>query len=222
MADTEVPVPSSALTAAEEENIFYHESAVNAVWTGARLALGSLTFLFGAFAFSYFYLRSVNSDNRWEGTGYVAPSMVIGTVIMILAVVSAGLHYGVLQQIKAGHKRVWQIGALIALLLGLAAVAMQITELATLPFWPGSSGYASVFTGFYPVFLTTQLAALIWLEILIARSRFIPGISFVEQPPTHAEVFKVQRFQASLSAFSTVWIYMALMSLLFWVLFYVF
>ena len=222
MADTEVPVPPSALTATEEEQIFYHESAVNAVWTGARLALGSLTFLFGAFAFAYFYLRSVNSDNRWEGTGYVPPSMVIGTVIMILAVVSAGLHYGALQRIKAGHKRVWQIGALIALLLGLAAVAMQITELATLPFWPGSSGYASVFTGFYPVFLTAQLAVLIWLEILVARSRFIPEISFVEQPPTHAEVFKVQRFQASLSAFSTVWTYMALMSLLFWVLFYVF
>lgn len=222
MADTEVPVPPPALTATEEEAIFYHESAVNAVWTGARLALGSLTFLFGAFAFAYFYLRSVNSDNRWEGTGYVPPSMVLGTVIMILAVVSAGLHYGALQQIKAGHKRVWQIGALIALLLGLAAVAMQITELATLPFWPGSSGYASVFTGFYPVFLTAQLAVLIWLEILVARSRFIPEISFVEQPPTHAEVFKVQRFQASLSAFSTVWTYMALMSLLFWVLFYVF
>jgi heme/copper-type cytochrome/quinol oxidase subunit 3 len=222
MADTEVPVPPSALTATEEEQIFYHESAVNAVWTGARLALGSLTFLFGAFAFAYFYLRSVNSDNRWEGAGYVPPSMVLGTVIMILAVVSAGLHYGALQQIKAGHKRVWQIGALIALLLGLAAVAMQITELATLPFWPGSSGYASVFTGFYPVFLTAQLAVLIWLEMLVARSRFIPEISFVEQPPTHAEVFKVQRFQASLSAFSTVWTYMALMSLLFWVLFYVF
>jgi heme/copper-type cytochrome/quinol oxidase subunit 3 len=137
-------------------------------------------------------------------------------------VVSAGVHYIVLQQIKVGRKRVWQIGGLIALLLGLAAVAMQITELATLPFWPGSSGYASVFTGFYPVFLTTQLFVLLWLEILLARSRHIPTISFVEQPPTHAEVFSVQRFQASLSAFATVWTYLALMSFLFWLLFYAF
>lgn len=219
MADTATPPP--ALTAAEEENIFYHESAVNAVWTGARLALGALTFLFGAFAFSYFYLRSVNSDGQWEGAGYVAPSMITGTVIMLLAVVSAGLHYGALQQIKAGHKRVWQVGGLVALLLGLAAVAMQITQLCTLPFPPGSSGYSSVFTGFYPVLLTVQLAVLIWLETLLARSRYIPTVSFIEQPPTHAEVFKVQRFQASLSAFSTVWIYLAFMSLLFWVVFYV-
>jgi heme/copper-type cytochrome/quinol oxidase subunit 3 len=220
MADTTTPPP--AMSVAEEDELFYHESAINASWTGARLALGSLTFLFGGFAFAYFYLRSVNSEDRWQGTGFHAPSMVMGTVIMLLVVASAGLHYASLQQIKAGRKRAWQIGGLIALLLGLAAVAMQITELLTLPFWPGSSGYASVFTGFYPVFLTVQLGVLVWLEILLARARFIPAMSFVEQPPTHAEVFTVQRFQASLSGFSTVWTYLALMSLLFWLLFYVF
>ena len=68
--------------------------------------------------------------------------------------------------------------------LGLAAVAMQIYQLTDLPFPPGSSGYSSVFVGFYPVFLTIQLAVLLWLEILLARSRFIPAMSFVEQPPT--------------------------------------
>lgn len=220
MADTSTPPPR--MTTAEEDDIFYHESAVNAAWTGSRLALGGLTFLFGAFAFSYFYLRSVDSAARWQGSGYVHPSMVLGTVIMLLILVSAAVHYAALQQIKAGNKELWQIGGLIALLLGLAAVAMQITELATLPFPPGSSGYSSVFTGFYAVFLTVTFAVLVWLEILLARSRSIPAISFIEQPPTHAEVFTVQRFQASLSAFSTVWSYMALMSLLFWLLFYAF
>lgn len=220
MADTASPSPE--LTVAEEDEIFYHGSAVNATWTGARLALGGLTFLFGGFAFAYFYLRSINSSGMWEGSGFQHPAQALGAVIMVLAVLSAGTHYIVLQQIKVGRKRVWQLGGLIALLLGLAAVAMQITELATLPFWPGSSGYASVFTGFYPVFLTAQLCVLIWLEILLARSRRIPTMSFVEQPPTHAEMFTVQRFQASLSAFSTVWTYMALMSFLFWLLFYAF
>ena len=114
----------------------------------------------------------------------------------------------------------WQIGALIALALGLAAVALQIYQLLNLPFPPGSSGYSSVFTGFYPVFLFIQLAVLIWLEMLLARSRYIPALSFVEQPPTYTETYLVQRFQASLSAFSTVWSYMAVMALLFWLLFY--
>ena len=218
---TASPTPSAQEVAlAAEDEGYYHESALNATWTGSRLAIGGLTFLFGAFAFAYFYLRSLNSEGRWQGSGFVHPSLWMGTTIMLLAVLSAGVHYFVLQRIKAGRKQTWQIGALIALALGLAAVAMQIYQLLNLPFPPGSSGYSSVFTGFYPVFLVVQLCALVWLEILLARSRFIPALSFVEQPPTYTETYVVQRFQASLSAFSTVWSYLAVMAILFWLLFY--
>jgi hypothetical protein len=77
-----------------------------------------------------------------------------------------------------------------------------------------------VFVGFYPVFLFVQLAVLLWLEMLLARARFIPALSFVEQPPTYTETYSVQRFQASLSAFSAIWSYLALMAILFWLLFY--
>ncbi len=218
---TASPTPSAQEVAlAAEDEGYYHESALNATWTGSRLAIGGLTFLFGAFAFAYFYLRSLNSSGRWQGSGFVHPSLWMGTTIMLLAVLSAGVHYFVLQRIKAGRKQTWQIGALIALALGLAAVAMQIYQLVDLPFAPGSSGFASVFTGFYPVFLVIQLAVMIWLEILLATSRYIPALSFVEQPPTYTETHVVQRFQASLSAFSTIWNYLALMALLFWLLFY--
>jgi heme/copper-type cytochrome/quinol oxidase subunit 3 len=221
MADTPAltPAETEAAYAAEEEG-FYHESAVNAAWTGSRLAIGGLAFLFGAFAFAYFYLRSLNSAGRWANTLYRGPNMLLGTSIMLLIVVSAGVHYIGLQQIKAGRKKTWQICGLIALILGLGAVAAQIVELIYLPFPPGSSGYASVFTGFYPVFIVILLSGLIWLETLLARARFIPAISFVEQPPTHTEMYTVQRFQANLSAFSTVWTFLALMALLFWLLFY--
>jgi heme/copper-type cytochrome/quinol oxidase subunit 3 len=212
--------PSAEAGVQAEDEAYYHESALNATWTASRLAIGGLTFLYACFAFAYFYLRSVNSSGRWQGSGFVQPSIITGTIIMILAVLSAGVQYYGLQRIKAGNKQIWQIAGLVALGLGLAAVAMQIDQLATLPFPPGSSGYSSVFTGFYPVFLTSQLAVLIWLEILLARSRFIPAMSFVEQPPTYTETQAVQRFQASLSGFSTVWAYMALVAFLFWLLFY--
>ena len=56
--------------------------------------------------------------------------------------------------------------------------------------------------------------------MLLARSRYIPALSFVEQPPTYTDTYLVQRFQASLSAFSTVWSYLAVIALLFWLLFY--
>jgi heme/copper-type cytochrome/quinol oxidase subunit 3 len=219
MTASPVPASQEEALAAEDEG-YYHESALNATWTGSRLAIGGLTFLFGSFAFAYFYLRSLDSGGRWQGSGFTHPSLWMGTTIMLLAVLSAGLHYFVLQRIKAGHKQVWQAGALVALGLGLAAVAMQVYMLTDLPFKPGSSGYSSVFVGFYPVFLVIQLAVLLWLEMLLARARYIPALSFVEQPPTYTETYSVQRFQASLSAFSAIWSYLALMAILFWLLFY--
>jgi hypothetical protein len=145
----------------------------------------------------------------------------MGSFIMMLVLTSAGVAYAAMQQLKAGHKRAWQIGGLTALVLGLAAVVLQILELLYLPFWPGSSGFSSVFVGFYAVFTVILLAGLLWLEMLLARSRFLPAIFFVEQPPTYAEAFAVQRFQANLSAFNLIWTYLAVMAVLFWFLFYV-
>jgi heme/copper-type cytochrome/quinol oxidase subunit 3 len=221
MAEAAATPPPARLDSDTEEAIFYHESGLNATWTGSRLALGGLSFLFGAFVFAYFYLRSINSSGRWHGSGYHPPSMIMGTVIMFLVLLSAGTQYAAIQRIKAGSKRLWQIGGLIALVLGVAAVTLQIIELLFLPFWPGSSGYSSVFTGFYAVFLVVVLAAMLWLEILLARSVSIPDIFFIEQPPTYTEAFAVQRFQANLSAFTAVWNYLAVIAILFWVLFYV-
>ena len=219
----EMTTPGSgqeAATRAVEEQAFYHEAALNAAWTGSRLAIGGLSFLFGAFAFAYFYLQSANSDAKWLPSSTTPPHQWYGATIMALVVVSAIVQTLGLQQIKAGRKAPWVQAALVALVLGLSAVALQIVELLTLPFQPGQSGFASVFTGFYPVDLVIWLCAMIWLEILFMRARSIPAISFVEQPPTYSEAFNVQRFQASLSSFTVVWNYLAVITFIFWVLFY--
>jgi heme/copper-type cytochrome/quinol oxidase subunit 3 len=212
--------PATEMDRAAEEAGFYHEAALNAAWTGSRFAIGSLSFLYGAFAFAYFYLRSVNQNDRWEGSGYHAPQAGYGWAIIALVVVSAIVQYVGLTRIKAGAKGAWQGAALVALVLGLAAVALQIIQLLNLPFQPGSSGFSSVFTGFYPVMLVSWLAAMIWLEILIMRARPLPAISFVEQPPTYAEAFAVQRFQSSLSAFTLIWNFIVIVSIVFFILFY--
>jgi hypothetical protein len=223
MAETTAQ-PSPELSVAEEEAVFYHEAALNASWTGTRLALGALSFLFGAFVFAFFYLRSLNSYHLWypvkAGAAQTEPQMAAGVVIMALVVLSAVVQTLVLQRIKAGSKSAWLAGAAVALVLGLAAVAVQVWQLTDLPFWPGASGFASVFVGFYPVFLTLAFCVMVWLEILIMRCRAIPQISFVEQPPTYAEAFAVQRFQASLSAFTVTWNYMAIVAIIAWILFY--
>jgi len=56
---------------------------------------------------------------------------------------------------------------------------------------------------------------------LVARARHIPAISFVEQPPTYAQAYEVQRFQSALSSFTLVWNYLAIVAFIFWLLFYV-
>ena len=212
--------PQGGLDRTAEEAGFYHEAALGAAWTGSRLAIGGLTFLFGSFVFAYFYLRSINSNGRWHGAGFIQPSVATGTIIIALIVISSVINTLVLQRIKAGNKSAWVSGAVVSLVLGLAAVALVIIQLLFLPFWPGSSGYSSVFVGTYPVYLTVVLAVMIWLETLVMRSRAFPAISFVEQPPTFTEAFAVQRFQSNLSSFTVVWNYMAGVGVVFWVLFY--
>ena len=219
MAET-AQQPPAGLTREAEEAGFYHEAALNAAWTGSRLAVGGLTFLFGSFVFGFFYLRSLNSHGMWYPAGFHGPQAWVGIVVLLLIVVSAAVQTLALQRIKAGHKGAWQGGALVALVLGLVAIAIQIWQLTDLPFWPGSSGFASCFVGFYPFFMVVVFGAMIWLETLIMRVRSIPEMAFVEQPPTYAEAFAVQRFQASLSAFTVVWNYLAVIAIVAWVLFY--
>ena len=221
MADQTTQPPNELDRAAEEAG-FYHEAALNAAWTGSRFAVGGLAFLYGCFSFAYFYLRSVNSSGRWKGSGFHAPQLGYGVTILILVLLSALVQYVGLQRIKAGSKSAWQAAALVALLLGVAAVVVQILQLLSLPFQPGSSGFSSVFTDTYPVLLVSWLGAMLWLEMLVMRVRPLTPISFVEQPPTYAEAFAVQRFQSSLSAFTLIWNFMAVVTLFFFLLFYVF
>jgi heme/copper-type cytochrome/quinol oxidase subunit 3 len=215
------PGSTEAAIRAAEEEAFYHEAALNAAWTGSRLAIGALSFLFGAFAFAYFYLFSSDGHSKWLPSSTTPPQAGYGAAIMALVVVSAVVQTVGLQRIKAGRKGPWSIAALVALVLGLVAVALQIVQLLNLPFQPGQSGFASVFVGFYPMALVIWLGAMVWLEILIARARNIPAISFVEQPPTYAQAYEVQRFQSALSAFTVVWNYLAIVAFIFWLLFYV-
>jgi len=221
MSEVTAPGSDEAATRATEEDAFYHEAALNAAWTGARLAIGGLSFLFGSFLFAYFYLESSNGHSKWLPSSTTPPQAGYGAAIMALVVVSALLQTVGLQQIKAGRKGPWARAALVALVLGVVAVALQIVQLLSLPFQPGQSGFASVFVGFYPVALVVWLGAMIWLEILVVRARSIPAIFFVEQPPTYADTQTVQRFQSSLSGFTTVWNYLAIVTFIFWLLFYV-
>src|SRR5258708_12726578 len=88
MADITAPGSGEAATRATEEAAFYHEAALNAAWTGSRLAIGALSFLFGAFAFAYFYLFSSNGHGKWLPSSTRIPSAHYGEAIAGLIVLS--------------------------------------------------------------------------------------------------------------------------------------
>jgi heme/copper-type cytochrome/quinol oxidase subunit 3 len=205
---------------ASEERRFYHEAALNAAWTGSRLFIGALAFLFGAFVFAYFYLRSLNSHGMWQPDGFIPPHLWSGTLITGLVVASAAAAALGLRLLKGGAKAAWQRAAWAALGLGLAAVGLQIWDLLNLPFFPAGSGFASVFTGFYPVYTVVAFGAMIWLETLVVRAAKLPAAWFSALPKLAGEVIGLQRFQSALSGFTAVWNFLAAIAVLGWVLFY--
>src|SRR6202050_5698149 len=103
-ADVSTPGGQEAAPRPIEEQAFYHEAALNAAWTGTRLAIGGLSFLFGAFAFAYFYLQSANEDKKWFPSSTTPPHQWYGAVIMGLVVLGAVVQTIGLQQLKAGRK----------------------------------------------------------------------------------------------------------------------
>jgi hypothetical protein len=220
MAET-TPSAPAGLSRGQEEAAFYHEAALNSSWTGVRLLIGVVASGLGAFVFAFFYLRSVNNYGLWYPKGFTGPQGWEGAVIVIAIAVSAAAQSLGLQRLKAGKKPAWLTMSAAALGLGVVAVVFMILQLATLPFQPGDNAFASVFVGASVVFTVLVLATVIWLEILLMSGRQIPEISFVEQPPTFAEATVVQRFQASLSAFTLFWNFLAIAAVILWLLFYV-
>src|SRR6266568_4434294 len=209
MAETS-PGGTASLGREQEEAAFYHEASLNTTWTGVRLMIGVVTSGLGAFVFAFFYLRSVNNYGLWYPKGFSGPSAGLGVLIMALIVVSAAAASFGLTRLKAGRKQPWFS----------AAFAVLISELMSLSFQPGANAFASVFVGGSVTFAVLLLGALVWLEITVMSARHIPAMSFVEQPPTFAEAAEVQRFQASLSALTLFWNYLAVVAVVLWVLFY--
>jgi len=52
---------------------------------------------------------------------------------------------------------------------GLVAIGLQVWQLTQLPFYPGSSGYASCFIGWAALNIALLLGGVYWLETLLAR-----------------------------------------------------
>jgi heme/copper-type cytochrome/quinol oxidase subunit 3 len=142
----------------------------------ARLLAGASTFFFLAFLFAYFYLRSLNVEHMWHPR-HVNPDQALGGAMIGCVVASAVL--AVLSARQLGQRsRGWVGPACAAVLLGLAAVALQCVEYTVQDFGPTNGAYASIFCIWTALYLVAVLGTLYWLETQIAtdlRARRAPA-----------------------------------------------
>jgi heme/copper-type cytochrome/quinol oxidase subunit 3 len=177
-----------------------------ALWANARLLCGAISFFFAAFLFGYFYLRSIDSDNKWI-IGNVTPPIATGSAIFGLYLVSAVL-------LRLGIHRPKRSDTLstgiIAAILGLIAVVLQFVQYTTLGFGPASGGYASIFIGWTSLYAVLAFGGVVWIEIQMA-TLWRAGRSGTSRDPV---------LRAGLEACSFYWAYFVAIGVLAFVVLY--
>ncbi len=206
-------------TETPEEREFELRAAVGAYWTGGRLLIGMFTFLFASLAFAYFYLKSANSGQLWRPKGITAPTG-IGWGIFAVVLASAVLVIYGQWRMRRGSLLDWQVSGWVAVLGMLVAIGLQIWELTKLPFFPGSSGYASCFIGWAVMNLMLLFAGLYWIETNLALSHRLKRIDADDGDPSSSSGPSAQLFRANVESCTYFFGFIAVVSALFWVFFY--
>jgi heme/copper-type cytochrome/quinol oxidase subunit 3 len=216
---TQVNAPEPELTETPEEIAYELRAAEGAMWTGGRILIGIFTFFFASLAFAFFYLRSSNSSDLWRPHGITAPTS-IGAAIAAVAVASTVLVFFGLGRLRKGLTLDWEVAGWVALAGGLLAVAIPIWELTTLPFHPGSSGYASCFIGWASMNIALLLSGAYWIETLLARSLRLRRAVAQDGGAGRSSLPAARLFRVNVESCVYFWGFIALVSVFFWVFFY--
>lgn len=202
-----------------EEVAYEVRAAEGALWTGGRLLMAIFSFAFAGLAFAYFYLRSANSDGLWRPHGVTAPTAV-GAAIMAFTVATAAVNYYGILRLRRGAMLDWEVAGWTGLLGGLLALGLQCWEFTLLPFYPGSSGYASVFIGWSIMNIILLFGGIYWSETLLVRHVRLRRAHAAEGGEKQAFLMpRITRINIVSSAH--FWVYISLVGLFFWVFFYV-
>ncbi len=155
------PVPSGVEIPPEPPDV-----GARALYVASRLLAGATTFFFLAFLFAYFYLRSLNQNHMWR-PAHVDPDHGLGVAIVACVLVSAALAILGGRQMKR-KARSWVGPTVGAVVLGLAAVALQCVEYTVQSFGPTDGAYASVYCAWTGFFAIAVLTTMYWLETQVA------------------------------------------------------
>ncbi len=203
-----------------EEAAFEVRAQEGALWTGGRLLIGIWAFAFAALAFAYFYLRSANNQNLWRPKGITAPTAA-GAAIFALTVAIALLAVFGERRFRKGGALDWEVAGWTVVAGSLLVVGLQIWQLTDLPFFPGSSGYASCFIGWAALNIALVLSGGYWLETLLAREIRLRRAVAQDGGAPRSALPAARMFRANLDGCTYFWGFIAVVATFFWVLFYV-
>jgi hypothetical protein len=202
-----------------EEREFELRAAVGSYWTGGRLMIGMFAFLFASLAFAYFYLKSNNSGKMWRPGGITAPTGIGWTIFAVVLASVLLASYGQ-WRMRSGSLLDWEVSGWVAVFGILLAVGLQIWQLTQLPFFPGSSGYASCFIGWAVMNIMMLLGGAYWLETNLALCMRLRRVDPEEGTPATSNGPSAQLFRANVESCTYFFGFIALISALFWVFFY--
>jgi heme/copper-type cytochrome/quinol oxidase subunit 3 len=209
---------SPKMSDSPEEREFELRAHIGAIWSGGRLFIGMYTFLLASLAFSYFYLRSSNNGLLWRPDHVTAPTAYGWTIYTLTLLAGLMALFGQ-TRLRKNNVSDWQTAVWVGLTAALLALFLQIWEFTAVPFYPGSSGYASTFIGYAVMNIITILIVAYWLETTVARSlrlkKELNGVS--PQVSMHPSA---QSFRANVASMTYFLGFVALSSTLLFAMFY--
>jgi heme/copper-type cytochrome/quinol oxidase subunit 3 len=191
---------------------------LGAYWTGSRLFVAVSVMVFGAGAFSYFYLHSLNNNGLWRPLGQ-RPSAFISVPVLLLTVAGSLLYLLIARRVQRGQANGndWRVAALITLTMFVVAALLQFWGLRRVHFFPAASGYASVYVAVMPLFGVWLLIGAYWVEVLLARSLRVRWV--ISPVGDNANSEEAVEFAGSLDGSRLFVGFLALLSILLYVLF---
>jgi hypothetical protein len=189
-----------------------------AQYTGARLFVALSAMGFGGGVFAYFFLRSLNGNGLWRAPGQkISPFIAVPVLVLTLA--AAALYFWSSRRLGVASSASidWRVSSAAAILMLVLAAGVQFWGLSRLPFFPGSSGYASVYVAVEPMFALWLLIGAVWAEMLLARSLRVRWI--IAPAGDNADSPEAASFAGSVTGLRLFMSFLALLAVVFYGLF---